>query len=591
MARGWLGVSSLVPRGETLTDDEFERRHRTVLVLAAVQAPLAAIVGSLAGAGAGWSLAGAGVTGSLTLVAWGIGGPRRLRALGATMALLSAAVVVFAATQGRTEALVHILLLVALVSLYQDWFPIGSMVVAVFANQRVAAALDPGLTDGGLVALSDPWAWAGVHAGIVGLMGAICLVVLGANAATLRRRDRAEADVREDLAQATAVTEASPDGVLVIDDKGSIVSVNDRLVVMWRIPRRLLAAGDTRQVLAAAASLAKEPNVLLRGLRELHDPATDPVSDEIELRDGRVYERVSAPLMVGVRAIGRVWTFRDATAERQTAAKLQRAIERLRARDTSRELFLTAVSHDMRTPLQAVTGFAQLLRDRGDELSGDERAEFIGIVHEKAQRLEQLVSNLLDLDRISRGTLEPQRDAVDLGELIKRVISNVDVGQRVIDLDVETVHARVDRSMIERVVENLVVNAAKHTPPEADIRVRLRASGDDAIIAVDDRGPGIPDELKERVFRPFVRGSRDEPSPGSGIGLSLVARFVELHGGRTWVEDRPGGGSSFRVQFPGVLPSPDMEPVQVKTRTDQPRTDTAEPVSPAGSLRARTSPS
>jgi signal transduction histidine kinase len=102
-------------------------------------------------------------------------------------------------------------------------------------------------------------------------------------------------------------------------------------------------------------------------------------------------------------------------------------------------------------------------------------------------------------------------------------------------------------------VENLLVNAAKHTPPGSPVGLRVDRAEGGVRITVEDRGKGVPDHLKESVFRPFERGpGKLAHAPGTGIGLSLVARFAELHGGRAWVEDRPGGGASFRVFLPAV---------------------------------------
>ena len=109
--------------------------------------------------------------------------------------------------------------------------------------------------------------------------------------------------------------------------------------------------------------------------------------------------------------------------------------------------------------------------------------------------------------------------------------------------------AAVDPPKVERMVENLLVNAFKHTPPGTAVHLRVEAAGDDVLLAVDDRGPGVPAEQREAVFEIFSRGD-GTTAPGTGVGLSLVARFAELHGGRAWVEDNPGGGASFRVSLP-----------------------------------------
>jgi signal transduction histidine kinase len=114
--------------------------------------------------------------------------------------------------------------------------------------------------------------------------------------------------------------------------------------------------------------------------------------------------------------------------------------------------------------------------------------------------------------------------------------------------------AEVDRAKLERIVENLVVNADKHTPAQSSIDIRLEARGDDLLLIVEDQGPGIPDEFKEVVFETFNRGPNLlSMTPGAGIGLSLVARFAAVHGGRSWVEDKPGGGASFHVLLPGCV--------------------------------------
>jgi signal transduction histidine kinase len=119
-------------------------------------------------------------------------------------------------------------------------------------------------------------------------------------------------------------------------------------------------------------------------------------------------------------------------------------------------------------------------------------------------------------------------------------------------VDVAAVVASVDGAKVERIVENLVANALRHTEVQAQVWVHAEARDGGVLIRVDDDGPGIPPELQDEVFEPFRQapGSAAGHSPGVGIGLSLVRRFAELHDGRAWVEDREGGGSSFRVLLP-----------------------------------------
>jgi len=157
-----------------------------------------------------------------------------------------------------------------------------------------------------------------------------------------------------------------------------------------------------------------------------------------------------------------------------------------------------------------------------------------------------------------QGVVEPRREPTDLTALVRQVMvdDGLEEGGR-IDVDVAPLVADVDAGKVERIVDNLLANAVKHTPAGTPIWLRIEACPGGVLLVVEDAGPGIPRELAAGIFEPFYQGPGDRPSPGTGIGLSLVAKFAELHGGRAWVEDRPGGGASFRVELPcSVGPMP-----------------------------------
>jgi signal transduction histidine kinase len=221
-----------------------------------------------------------------------------------------------------------------------------------------------------------------------------------------------------------------------------------------------------------------------------------------------------------------------------------------------RESILSAVSHELRTPLTSIVGFALTLQERGAKLSAPTRRQIIDHLTAEARRLERLLSDMLDLDRLRHRWLGATFRPADLGHLVRSVAENYASDGRLLTLELEPVQAEVDPAKIERIVDNLLANAFRHAPPEAEVRVRVSSADGGAVIAVDDRGPGVGADEREAIFEIFRRGSAGVASGrGTGVGLALVAQFAALHGGRAWVEDNPGGGASFRVFLPASPPA------------------------------------
>lgn len=248
---------------------------------------------------------------------------------------------------------------------------------------------------------------------------------------------------------------------------------------------------------------------------------------------------------------------RQAERERQAAtvadayAREHEAARRLLELDRLKSEFLAHTSHELRTPLTSLLGFTEMLRARAGSLSPEDLATTLGTVETNAKRLDRLVRDLLDVDRLARGSMSARREKVDLGELARRVVEGADLADEDVAVEVEPTTVAVDVSKIERVVEALLSNAVRHTPPGTPIRVRVKHDDHRASLEVEDEGPGVPDELKRRVFEPFRQGDLAEPwRPGMGIGLTLVRRLVALHGGDVRIEDRAGGGAVVRVWFP-----------------------------------------
>ena len=224
----------------------------------------------------------------------------------------------------------------------------------------------------------------------------------------------------------------------------------------------------------------------------------------------------------------------------------------LRELNDVKDTLLHAVSHDLKGPLAGIIGAMQTIRrDEELHLTADEREALYQVIEHSGRKMNRLIDDLLDLDRIDRGKLHPQREPTDVGALARRVVGDTaQLTDHPVRVRADAVLVDVDPAKVERVVENLLVNAARHTPPGTAVLVDVAANTDGIELIVEDHGPGVPDELKTVLFEPFRQGESSSAG-GMGIGLSLVQRFAELHGGSAHVDDAAGGGARFVVTLPG----------------------------------------
>jgi signal transduction histidine kinase len=233
----------------------------------------------------------------------------------------------------------------------------------------------------------------------------------------------------------------------------------------------------------------------------------------------------------------------------------QELVGRLRELDRMKTTFLGSVTHELRTTVTAVKGFAELLAVGGHELGDAERSDFVARIQRNATSLLALVDDLLDFARLDRQTLSISPQPVNLSELVPTVTDQMSsiLGDHPLTLSITpNVVAVADPSAVERIVVNLLSNAAKYTPHGTPVEVAVERVPTRAVVTVTDRGPGIPVSERERIFQRFYR--IDDPisrsTRGVGIGLALVLELVNLLDGTVTVDDAPGGGSRFIVEFP-----------------------------------------
>jgi two-component system sensor histidine kinase KdpD len=227
------------------------------------------------------------------------------------------------------------------------------------------------------------------------------------------------------------------------------------------------------------------------------------------------------------------------------------AAETLRLSDSVKTAILRAVSHDLRSPLTAIRVAAESLASPSVTLSADDRARQLDTVRRESARLDRLVANLLDLSRLEAGSTVSQPELVSVEELLGQALLELGSDDRVrVDAPADPPLIEVDPIQVERVLANLLENALRYSPPEAEVRVVIASTRDEAVVRVVDEGRGIPAGELDRVFEPFQRLDSSDGRGGLGLGLAIARGFAEANGGRVWVDSRPGTGTSFAVAFP-----------------------------------------
>ncbi|GGM14937.1 sensor histidine kinase [Streptomyces fumigatiscleroticus] len=224
-----------------------------------------------------------------------------------------------------------------------------------------------------------------------------------------------------------------------------------------------------------------------------------------------------------------------------------------------RTALLAAVSHDLRTPLAGIKAAVSSLRSDDVEWSEEDQAELLAAIEDGADRLDQLVGNLLDMSRLQTGTVIPILRETDLDEVVPMALGGVPEDSVELDIPETLPMVEVDRGLLERAVANIVENAVKYSPPGEKVLVSASALADRVEVRVVDRGPGVPDDAKGRIFEPFQRYGDSPRGAGVGLGLAVARGFTEAIGGTLDAEDTPGGGLTMVL---AVRTAPQRRPEQ-----------------------------
>lgn len=383
-----------------------------------------------------------------------------------------------------------------------------------------------------------------------------------AQLSSLMARKQAEADLRHSEARFRAVADTAYDSIVSIDATGRVSYVNAE-------GARLFGYADGSLVGAPVTDLIPDRfhSAHLSGLGRYLETGERRLIGKTVLVRARRRDGSEIPVELSLAT----WDdedsphftaiIRDVSERQMLQDELQRALAieqetaaRLHELDGLKNTFLDTVSHDLRGPLAAIRAATSVLQRDVDmqNLTVQQRRECLSGLRASAEKMRRLLDDLLDLDRLGSGEVSLNRQPTDLAASVRRAVEEHDgaFGDRPVDLVLEPVVAEVDAAKVDRIIENLLLNACRHTPAGTPVRLAVSRQADHALLCVDDTGPGVPESLRSQIFERFKQAPGSSAS-GLGIGLSLVARLAQVHGGRAWLRTalvavRPSGCSSRR---------------------------------------------
>jgi len=365
----------------------------------------------------------------------------------------------------------------------------------------------------------------------------------------ITERKRAEEALRRSETQLRVILESTGDGILAVDSQGkAVIKANRRFAELWGIPQSTVDAGDNRALRNFALKQLADPDAFLKKLQSL-DGTDDVARDTLVFKDGRIFERHGFPMMMDGTVIGRVWSFRDVTERK-------RQEEELKQKNTELERFTYTVSHDLKSPLVTVKTFLGYLEQ--DLLTPDPERVKQDMVYMRTatDKMGQLLDELLNLARVGRKVNPTVR--VAFRELAQEAVRLVAGRISTSGVEVQVAEAAVvlegDRPRLREIWQNLVENACKFmgNQPKPRVEIGVEQRGPETVFFVRDNGMGIEPHYQTKVFGLFEQ--LNPKGEGTGMGLALVKRIVELYGGRIWIESpEPGQGANFLFTLPGAV--------------------------------------
>ena len=543
MVRFWKAARAVLPRGGSLPEESWRIRHRAILALLWLHAIGIAAFGVAAGYGPLHSLTEAGLIGVIAAVAGLLRADRRVRAAVASFGLVTCSAMLVHLSGGYIELHFHFFVMIAVITLYQDWVPFLIAIGYVVLEHGLGGMLMPAAIYNHPDAVANPWKWAAIHGAFVLGESVACIASWRLNEANRRRIE--------------SILDSAGDGICGLDALGQITFANPAAA-------RITGYAASELVGRSLPIIHPVPRPEARDGAEEESGRVDSRTDSgprrteervLRRRDGTSLpvECLSTPIEVNGEVVGAVMAFRDiserkrAAATRDYAAALERANRELQA-------FAYAASHDLQEPLRKVQAFGDRLIARHAESLNEEGRDYVARMRAAAGRMQAMINDLLALSRV---TTTPERFVeVDLGTIAREVVSDLETR-------IEHVAGRVELGellaieanpvQMRQLLQNLIANGLKFRRPDVapEVRVAARALTDGRVeLTVRDNGIGFDEKYLDRIFAPFQRLHGRTAYEGTGIGLALCQKIAERHGGTITARSAPDAGATFIVTLP-----------------------------------------
>lgn len=410
----------------------------------------------------------------------------------------------------------------------------------------------------------------------------------------ITERKRIEEELRFRNILLTSQQEASIDGILVVDEFGKIILFNNRFVEMWKIPEKVIASKSDKKTLKSVLINLVDPNLFIQKIKYLYLHKELKSQDEIELSDGRTFDRYSAPMFNNDKYYGRIWYFRDITQRKSVEKELEKHKNELEMLVESRTLelekvnellqeeiikqkeveeivkqslekekqlnelktrFISIASHEFRTPLTTILSSAQLLERYHKIWDTDNIKIQFARIKDNIKQLTETMDDVLTISRTETGKIIFEPKEIELKYFCDEIVDNIRVSllpnQNLI-YKLLTQHKKflLDVKLLKQIMLNLLSNAIKYSKDDSEIEFIIKEESNRLTFRIKDYGIGIPQNDIETLFEPFHRGKNVGSVHGTGLGMSIVKRSIEMHNGKLEFETEEGFGTTFLVTIP-----------------------------------------